>query len=61
MSGFLKIGELKCLSICDLGFLLVTNMDHVLKYGAHIFWITNDTTCGAAMVVTTYSRLFDNF
>ena len=61
MGGFFKIAELKCLSICDLGFPLVTNADHVVKYGAHISWITNDTTCGAVMAVTTHSRLFDNF
>ena len=61
MGNFLKIGGLKSLSICDLGFLLVANVDHVPKYGAHIFWITNDTTCGAAMAVTTHSRLFNNF
>ena len=37
MGDFLKIKELKGLSICDLGSLLVTNMDHVKECGAHIF------------------------
>ena len=61
MGNLLKIKGLKCLSICDLGFFLVTNTDHVQKYGAHIFWITNGTTCGTAMAVTTHSRLFNDF